>query len=135
MRRWALAGAAATAAGAAVLGPFRVEVAGESMAPALRSGDWLLAVRRGRIRRGSVVVLRHPGRALDLVKRVRGVPGDVVDGVALGSDEYLVVGDNEAASTDGRRFGPVPREAIEGVVLFRYRPDPGPLRPTLTPGR
>jgi type IV secretory pathway protease TraF len=75
-----------------------------------------------------VVVLRHPRRALDLVKRVRGIPGDVVDGRALGADEYLVVGDNESASTDGRSFGPVPREAIEGIVRFRYRPKPGPVR-------
>ena len=128
MRRWPWAAAAAVAGWAAMARPFRVEVAGDSMTPALRPGDWLLATRRGPIRRGSVVVLRHPGRALDLVKRVRGIPGDVVDDRALGADEYLVVGDNESASTDGRSFGPVPREAIEGVVRFRYRPKPGPVR-------
>ena len=128
MRRWPWAAAGAVAALAAVARPFRLEVAGESMAPTLRSGDWLLATRGGRIRRGSVVVLRHPGRALDLVKRVRAVPGDEVGGRVLGPEEYLVVGDNEAGSTDGRSFGSIPREAIEGVVRFRYHPNPGPVR-------
>src|ERR671924_1658260 len=127
MRRWPWA-AAAIGAAVGLTRPFRVEVAGESMAPTLRPGDWLLATRGGPIRRGSVVVLRHPGRALDLVKRVRAVPGDEVGGRVLGPEEYLVVGDNEAGSTDGRSFGSIPREAIEGVVRFRYRPNPGPVR-------
>jgi type IV secretory pathway protease TraF len=98
------------------------------MVPTLLPGDWLVATRRGRIRRGSVVVLAHPDRPLDLVKRVRGVPGDRVDGWLLGSDEYLVLGDNPGASSDGRRFGPVPRRAIEGVVRARYWPHPGAVR-------
>jgi type IV secretory pathway protease TraF len=133
MRGWRWAAVMALAGSAAAARPFRVEVAGQSMAPALRPGDWLVATRRGRIRRGNVVVLRHPGRAFDLVKRVRGVPGDEVDGRVLGPDEFLVVGDNEAASNDGRSFGPVPREAIEGVVRFRYAPKPGRVR--IKPGR
>lgn len=130
MRRWAWVTAAIVAAWATsrAAGAFRVEVAGRSMVPALLPGDWLVATRRGRIRRGSVVVLAHPDRPLDLVKRVRGVPGDRVDGWLLGSDEYLVHGDNPGASSDGRRFGPVPRRAIEGVVRARYWPHPGGVR-------
>jgi len=130
MRRWVWVAAAVLAAWATsrAAGAFRVEVAGRSMVPALRPGDWLVATRRGRIRRGSVVVLAHPDRPLDLVKRVHGVPGDRVDGRLLGSDEYLVVGDNPGSSSDGRRFGPVPRGAIEGVIRARYWPHPGPVR-------
>jgi type IV secretory pathway protease TraF len=126
MRRWAWVTAAILAAWATsrAAGAFRVEVAGRSMVPALLPGDWLVATRRGRIRRGSVVVLAHPDRPLELVKRVRGVPGDRVDGWLLGSDEYLVLGDNPGASSDGRRFGPVPRRAIEGIVRLRYWPAP-----------
>jgi signal peptidase I len=125
-RRWLLlAGLGAVVAAAR---PFRVEVSGRSMEPTLSPGDWLLATRTGRISRGSVVVLAHPGRQLDLVKRIAGTPGDVVDGRLLGPDEYFAVGDNRLESTDGRTFGPVPREAIEGVVRFRYRPRPGPVR-------
>jgi signal peptidase I len=119
---------AALGASVAMIRPFRVEVAGRSMTPTLMPGDWLLATRAGRISRGSVVVLAHPSRGLDLVKRVAGIPGDEVDGRRLGPEEYLVVGDNLSASTDGRAFGRVPREAIEGVVRFRYHPRPGVLR-------
>jgi type IV secretory pathway protease TraF len=128
-RAWWTGGLAVAAwAAARAAGAFRVEVAGPSMVPALRSGDWLVATRAGRVRRGSVVVLGHPGRPLDLVKRVTAVPGDRVGGRVLGPDEYLVVGDHPEASTDGRRFGPVPRAAIEGLVRIRYWPRPGLVR-------
>jgi len=119
----AVAAAAVTAAR-----PFRMEVAGRSMEPTLLPGDWLLATKAGRVRRGTVVVLAHPRRSLDLVKRVAAVPGDEVDGTRLGPDEYLVVGDNRSWSTDGRVFGTVRRTAIEGVVRLRYRPRPGLVR-------
>jgi signal peptidase I len=130
MRRWPWIVAAALAVwgGARAAGVFRVEVAGRSMVPVLRPGDWLVVTRRGRVHRGSVVVLTHPDRPLDLVKRVRGIPGDRVEGRPLGTGEYLVVGDNEAASSDGREFGPIPRRAIEGVVRARYWPAPAPVR-------
>jgi signal peptidase I len=130
MRRalWTAGLAVAAWVAARAAGAFRVEVAGPSMVPTLRSGDWLVATRAGRVRRGSVVVLGHPGRSLDLVKRVTAVPGDRVRGRVLGPDEYLVVGDRPEASTDGRRFGPVPRAAIEGLVRVRYWPRPGLVR-------
>ena len=105
--------------------PFRVEVVGRSMEPTLRPGDWLVATRGGRVRRGSVVVLSHPDRPLDLVKRVSAIPGDAVEGGRMQASQYLVVGDNVSRSTDGRTFGTVQRRAIEGVVRFRYRPLPG----------
>jgi signal peptidase I len=127
MRRWVWIGAAVVF-GVAWARPFRVEVAGGSMIPTLRPGDWLLATKRGRLRRGTVVVLRHPGRPLDLVKRVTALPGDRVGDHSLGPGEYLVVGDRPSASTDGRTFGPVDREAIEGIVRVRYRPGPGLVR-------
>jgi nickel-type superoxide dismutase maturation protease len=104
--------------------PFRVEVAGSSMLPTLQPGDWLVATRARQLRRGDVVVLAHPSGGLDLVKRVHGVPGDLVDGHTLGPDQYLVVGDHSEASTDGRAFGPVARQAVEGVVRLRYWPRP-----------
>ena len=108
--------------------PFRVEVAGSSMEPTLLPGDWLVATRAGRARRGAIVIVSHPERRVDLVKRVSAIPGDMVDGRRLGASEYLVVGDNEEASTDGRAFGTVQRHAIEGVVRFRYRPGFGLVR-------
>jgi signal peptidase I len=59
----------------------------------------------------------------------------------LGDDQYLVLGDHRAASTDGRDFGPVPAAALTGRVRFAYwpprrLPDPArmprsvPIRPT-----
>ncbi|MEZ4501128.1 MAG: signal peptidase I [Dehalococcoidia bacterium] len=86
---------------------FTVEVAGDSMQPALEEGDWLLVARRPPRLDGSafgqVVVTRdRTGRLL--VKRVVGLPGEVVqieggrvlaDGRAL--DEPYVRGETEAA--------------------------------------
>jgi signal peptidase I len=42
--------------------------------------------------------------------------------VRLGEDQYLVLGDHRAASTDGRDFGPVPAAALAGRVRFAYWP-------------
>jgi nickel-type superoxide dismutase maturation protease len=127
--RWGLLGAVtAVLVGALIRArPFRAEVAGDSMAPTLMAGDWLIATRPDRLRRGQVVVVRHPERDLELVKRVAALPGDRVDGRTLGAEEYLVVGDNRGASSDGRSFGPVRRQAILGVVRVRYWPRPGPV--------
>ena len=118
---------AAAGAGALlwVARPFRVAVQGTSMAPAVKPGDYLAVTRPRRISAGAVVVVRHPARDLELLKRVVALPGETSHGVALGPDQYLVVGDNTARSTDGRAFGPVDRQAIRGVVRFRYWPRPG----------
>ena len=115
-------GGAATGAGVVLVASraFTVEVAGRSMLPTLEPGDWLLAVRAGTIERGDLVVVRHPSRGLELVKRVAAVPGER----GLGPDRYLVVGDNPEESTDARTFGPVERSAIAGVVVARYHPRP-----------
>jgi nickel-type superoxide dismutase maturation protease len=118
----ALLGGAATGVASVLLAAraFTVEVSGRSMVPTLEPGDWLLVVRAGRIERGDLVVVRHPGRDLDLVKRVAGLPGER----DLGPDLYVVVGDNPDESTDGRAFGPVRRSSIAGVVVARYHPRP-----------
>jgi signal peptidase I len=49
----------------------------------------------------------------------------------LGEDQYLLLGDHRAASTDGRDFGPVPAAALAGRVRFAYWPPrrlPDPAR-------
>jgi nickel-type superoxide dismutase maturation protease len=97
----------------------RLRVAGESMVPVLLPGDRLLVWRglgpfRPPIRVGDLVALadpRDPARVV--VKRVAGRDGT----------EIFVRGDNEAASTDSRHFGPVPAAAIRGRVIYRYLPE------------
>ncbi|MGH2572112.1 MAG: S26 family signal peptidase [Actinomycetota bacterium] len=103
--------------------PFRVVVQGASMEPTLRAGDFLLAVRARRILRGSLVVVEHPGRpGHEMVKRVEGVPGDLVQGELLGEGRYWLMGDDPSGSTDSRSFGAVPERLVKGVVLARYWP-------------
>jgi signal peptidase I len=119
-----LALAAAVGWWAARRRPFRVAVEGESMRPSLEPGEWALAVRRPRIRRGDVVVLDHPSRpGFEMVKRVLAVPGDVApDGRALGPDELWVEGDAPGVSTDSRSFGPVRLDQVKGTVVLVYWP-------------
>jgi signal peptidase I len=47
----------------------------------------------------------------------------------LGEDQYLVLGDHRAASTDGRDFGPVPAASLAGRVRFAYWPPRHLARP------
>ncbi|HSH23176.1 MAG TPA: nickel-type superoxide dismutase maturation protease [Acidimicrobiales bacterium] len=92
----------------------RVEVCGHSMAPELRPGDRVVAVRGLRARSGDVVATvdpREPARLL--VKRVVEVRGD---------GSVVLAGDNAGASTDSRSFGAVAPELVVGRVVWRYQP-------------
>jgi signal peptidase I len=134
-------------------GAFRVEVAGDSMRPTLEPGQFMVATRPGRLHRGDVVVVRRPERPIEVVKRLVGLPGDRLEveggrvrvngaevwepyasGVGpsgtweLGPGQHVVLGDNRDRSSDSRAFGPVEREAIVGVVRFRYWPRAGRIR-------
>ena len=105
-----------------------MEVAGTSMRPTLEPGDWALAVRPRRVRRGHIVVVEHPERpGLELVKRVVHVPGDLApDGFEL-LDRVWVEGDDPEGSSDSRRFGPVPVGSVKGRVWLVWWP-PGRIR-------
>jgi nickel-type superoxide dismutase maturation protease len=94
----------------------RAEVAEQSMLPALRPGDWLLARRTRRVRPGQVVLAWHPDRpGFLLVKRAaRRVDG----GWWLSSDNP------SAGAVDSSRFGPVRDDLIVARVLVRYWPPP-----------
>jgi nickel-type superoxide dismutase maturation protease len=125
--RWVVAGLALAGAVALLASRVRrVEVAGNSMAPALLAGDRLLVVAplgRPRPVPGDVVAVpdpRAPGRTL--VKRVAAV--DVVAGTVD------VRGDAAADSTDSRTYGPVPLASVVGRAVWRYGPPDrsGPLR-------
>jgi len=110
---------ALTSGPALALGVFtRVTVAGDSMLPTLVPGDRLLVLRlihRPGLRPGRIVTVRDPRAEADgrvLIKRI----------AALDAAGATLVGDNPAASTDSRTFGPVPVRSITGTVLYRYGP-------------
>lgn len=91
----------------------RVRIAGESMTPTLRAGEWWLVRRTRAVGPGDVVLLEHPRRPGQLiVKRV----------VRATDDGWWVEGDNAAASDDSRAFGPVAPDAIVGRLRWRYGP-------------
>lgn len=130
-------------------------VVGASMAPTLRHGDLLVVSRpprpgrRTHPRRGDVVVLEHEGARL--VKRLVGVPGDLVEleagrlsvggrpldggpsprGAArttwhVPPGHGFVAGDDAAVSDDSRVWAEpfVPDAAVRAVVVARL-PRPG----------
>jgi signal peptidase I len=135
-------------------------VQGRSMQPSFSDGQRILISRIdylfGQPQRGDIIVFNSP-RPLSpneppLIKRVIGLPGDVVEVIdtmlyingelldepyinepcnpswcrdnrwELGTDEYFVMGDNRNNSNDSRRFGPVRRGNIIGEALFRFWP-------------
>ena len=90
-----------------------VRVAGESMLPALRSGD-LLLVRPG-ARVGDIVVARHPGEPGRLI--VKRAAGHGADGWWLESDNQRAAG-----RQDSWDFGAVPDALVVGHAVLRYWP-------------
>jgi signal peptidase I len=135
-----------------------------SMMPTLDIGNRILvdklSVDFGTINVGDMVVFKAPpavasachDNIADLVKRVIGVPGDVLNTVgntiyingkklhqnwshfpALGVDgaihnfkvpagQYFMMGDNHANSCDSRTWGTVPRSDIIGKVFLKIWP-------------
>ena len=86
------------------LGLYRV--AGESMLPTYQPGDLLLGWRWFRPRPGRVVVA---WRQQPLIKRI----------IRLTPDGVWLEGDNTAASTDSRSFGPVEVGRLEAVIISK----------------
>ncbi len=104
----------------------RYVVEGRSMLQAYAPGDRLvvegLTYRLRPPRLGDVIVVRREGR-LDL-KRVAAGPGANVtvrgEPDFLAHDEWFLLGDNLAESTDSRELGPVKQQDIVGRAWFRY---------------
>ena len=98
-------------------GHLLVAVSGESMAPALLSGDQIVIDTRAQPRVGDIVVARHPFRTdVHVIKRL------------VGFDERgraRLEGDNPRESTDSRTLGHFPPELILGPMIERHRADEG----------
>jgi len=129
-------------------------VKGHSMEPSLWDGDRLVVDRISyalvEVDRFDLIVLRYPlDPEIDFVKRVVGLPGDIVaieDGglfvngeavnmpcnvvhdharmapVQVPDDAYFVLGDNRPISCDSREFKYVPAEYVKGKVRARFWP-------------
>lgn len=127
----------------------RYEIVDRSMQPTLEPGDYVLAdTRIFRPERFSTIVYSDPS-GIDLVKRVVGLPGEIVeigngevfiDGTlladpwaesqtessgtwVLGSDEVFTLGDARIRSAgDSRHTGGVALDRIRGRVIAIYWP-------------
>ena len=133
---------------------------GTSMEPNLHNKELILVDKWTYLfhppERGDVIVFQAPPQpSQDYIKRVIGIPGDmitirnttvIVDGVTLKetyvdvnrqgnpyafnvinnkrvpANEYFVLGDNRAGSSDSRDWGFVPRKNIIGRAAFVYWP-------------
>ncbi|MHB8294145.1 MAG: signal peptidase I [Acidimicrobiales bacterium] len=131
-----------------------------SMEPTLMVGDRILVNKLAfdfhPVQPGDIVVFKRPPREVgppqikDLVKRVIGLPGQVIQsshgqvlingkvlpepwlprgtvttGIAkhrIRPGHYWVMGDNRANSYDSRYFGSIPKSLIVGQVFFRIWP-------------
>jgi signal peptidase I len=129
-------------------------VDGTSMQPGLNNNQYVLVNKLAYLfhapERGDVIVFHWPvDTTKDLIKRVIGIPGDVividkttvrVNGVLLTepyisapvnpvgikwvvpSDDYFVMGDNRQVSDDSRDWGFVPKSYIIGKAVLVYWP-------------
>lgn len=112
-RRWWFAAAVATYLAVRAVNRSLVDVRGPSMEPHLVAGDRLLTVPAvaAWLRPGQVVVATDPADPAHLVvKRIARRDRDAV----------VLLGDHPAASTDSRRWGPVPTSTIRRVALRRW---------------
>ena len=133
----------------------RIRVDGESMEPTLVSGEYVivsrLSYRLGSPQRGDIIVFHFPRDPKEeYIKRVIGLPGDVVE-VNNGSvfvngqpldETYLhvktnyvgtwdvpagqlfVLGDNRNNSSDSHDWGTVPMDYVVGKAILVYWPPP-----------
>lgn len=133
-----------------LVGRYRID--GNSMNPTLLNGEYLIisnfAYQLDDPQRGDIIVFRHPNSELNLIKRVIGLPGDMVDiqngvvhvnGVALDEPyiqapptyssswvvpegQFFVLGDNRNNSSDSHAWGFLPLDHILGKALLIYWP-------------
>ena len=87
----------------------RLRVQGDSMAPTLVDGQFVLFDPARTAVVGDVVVCKHPSQPIAIVKRAASV--DPVGLVELASD-------NEQEGTDSRSFGRVDIDHVFGVVTI-----------------
>lgn len=81
-------------------------VVGQSMAPALAEGQFVVALS-GHYKEGQIVIALVKDK--EVIKRIKTIVGD----------DYYLLGDNLTASTDSRSYGPIGAVSILGRVIFK----------------
>jgi signal peptidase I len=132
------------------VGRYRID--GSSMNPTMANGQYLLinnfSYYLNEPDRGDIVVFQHPNSDLNLIKRVIGVPGDLVEvqnrqvmvnGILLNEpyiqaeptysgswtvpeNQFFVLGDNRNSSSDSHSWGFLPKDNIIGKAMVVYWP-------------
>ncbi len=89
-------------------------VSGNSMMPALETGDILIYTRWGSKDEGDIIIFQSETYNRLLIKRIEKVE----------NEQYYVLGDNLSNSEDSRNplIGWVPEEKVKGRVIFRIYP-------------
>lgn len=92
-----------------------LKVAGESLAPEYREGDFVLIVKipffLNRLAEDDVIAFRHPVYGL-MIKKVAVIEP--------GQDKIFVIGTHES-SIDSRHFGTIRRADLVGKVIWHLR--------------
>ncbi|HEY1133679.1 MAG TPA: S24/S26 family peptidase [Nocardioides sp.] len=94
-------------------------VSGDSMRPRLRAGDRLLVRYRARVRPGDVVVARFVDGTVVVKRAVERRT------TRTGAPAWWLLSDAPDVGVDSRHRGPVPDDAVLGVVRGRVWPRPG----------
>jgi signal peptidase I len=133
----------------------RIRVDGDSMIPTLISGEYVvvnrMSYRLGNPHRGDIIVFHFPRNpAEEYIKRIIGLPGDVIEVVngsvfvngqpldenyldvkinytgkwEVPSGQLFVLGDNRNNSSDSHDWGTVPMDYVVGKALMVYWPPP-----------
>lgn len=104
-------------------------VVGDSMAPAILSGDYVFINKLSYMRKepvhGDIIVATPREYPYKVIKRVTGLPGEYVemDGrrYKLDPEEYFTLGDNTAVSMDSRELGFIDKWHIKGRAFGVFR--------------
>ena len=133
----------------------RIRVDGDSMIPTLISGEYVavnrLSYKLRSPQRGDIIVFHFPRNPKEeYIKRVVGLPGDVVEAVngsvyvngqpldenylnvkmnytglwEVSADQLFVLGDNRNNSSDSHDWGTVPVDYVVGKAVLVYWPPP-----------
>ena len=131
----------------------RFQVRGSSMEPSLSDGQYLIVSKlvywiRPPQRGDAIVFVPPNGSSDDYIKRIVGLPGELVEiregqtwvngslideeyvlqpaaysgSWSLREEEYLVLGDNRNNSSDSHSWGLLQRKSIVGKAWLRYWP-------------